>query len=149
LKFTQGSEYHLKYFGIFENRQKAGSMSFTMEIRLEGNILIATVMGELDMPSYQSMREHVRASLEQSGAQHVLIDLRGAVVQVSLIDVFDAASTNVDIFDRSGKYAIVYSETTLPEAQVHFGESVARTRGAQFRVFVDLALAQEWLNGTD
>jgi hypothetical protein len=149
LVLTQGSEYYFMCPAVFEDPRRDGLMPFTIEIRPEGKILTATVIGDLDKSSYQSMREHVYTSLKQSGAQHVLLDLRSAVVQVSLLDVFDAASTNADIFDRSCKYAIVYSETTLPEAQVHFGESVARNRGAQFRVFLDLAPAQEWLNGTD
>jgi hypothetical protein len=123
-------------------------MDFSIEIKPEGNILIATVVGELDEKAYVEMRNQVKASLEKTGAQHILLDLRRCVVQVSMMGVFRTAASNVEIFPPGIKYAVVYSAQTLPEDNAHFGETVARNRGAHFRVFNDMAVAQKWLGAS-
>ena len=120
-------------------------MGFSVEIQLQGQVVMATVVGELDEVNYLSMRGQVRASLVQAGAQGVLLDLRRAVVQASLPGIFNVAASNVEAIPDECKYAIVYSEHTLPEADAQFGETVARNRGAQLRAFSDLAAAQAWL----
>ena len=121
-------------------------MDRSIEIKSVGNILIATVVGELDESAYLAMRDQVRASLEKTGAQHILLDLRRCVMRVFLAEVFKVAASNVEVIPPAAKYAVVYSAHTLPEADVQFGELVARNRGAQLRAFTDLIEAQAWLS---
>jgi hypothetical protein len=120
-------------------------MTFTVEYNLNGNILVAKVVGELDLQTYLSMRQKVKDMVNQTGAQHILLDLRRVVLHVSFIDIFEAASTHVEVFDRDKKYAIVYSLQTMAQGNVNFGETVARNRGSQFKVFLDIKEAKEWL----
>ncbi len=124
-------------------------MDYSIEIKVEGNILIATVAGELGEKAYLAMRDQVRASLERLGAQHILLDIRHVVLWASLTEIFMTAVSNVGVIPKGTKYAIVYSEQTVSEANAQFGELVARNRGGQLRAFTDMALARGWLSAPD
>jgi hypothetical protein len=124
-------------------------MNFTINSKREGKILIATVVGRLDLQAYLSMRKTVRDSLEKTESQDILLDLQRAIVQVSFMEVFNAASTNVELFTYPKKYAIVYSAETIQEENAKFGETVAQNRGSNFRVFKDIDLAKEWLHQSE
>jgi hypothetical protein len=59
--------------------------------------------------------------------------------------VFAVAASNPDVIPRGRKYAVVYSEQTLPAEKAVFGENVARNRGAWLSTFTDIEEAWRWL----
>ena len=106
---------------------------------------MATVVGPLDLKDYLSVREGVRSRLETTHAPSVLLDIRSAVLRVSVMEVFDAAASTADVIPHGVRYAIVFSAQTLPIHDARFGENVARNRGAQLKAFTDISRAREWL----
>ncbi len=124
-------------------------MTYTINFSQEDNILIADVAGTLDMPAYISMRNQIREFLEARKLEKILLDLSHARVKVSFIDIYTAASTNIAVFPSIRKYAIVYSADTLKEESILFGETVAKNRGSNFRVFSEIGPAKEWLAGSE
>jgi hypothetical protein len=121
------------------------AMDWFVETGTEGDTLVATVRGELGKADYLALREKVRSSLEETGTRHVLLDIRGAILQVSTMGVFAMAASNPDVIPRGRKYAVVYSLRTLPADNAVFGENVARNRGALLSAFTDIEEAKRWL----
>jgi hypothetical protein len=124
-------------------------MGWSIETKTEGDILVATVKGDLAKADYLAVREKVRSSLEETGTHHVLLDIRQAILQVSTMGIFSVASSNPDVIPRGRKYAVVYSAQTLPAENAVFGENVARNRGAWLSSFTDIEAARRWLTSED
>jgi hypothetical protein len=120
-------------------------MDWSIEIRHDGETLVATVTGELDLKSYLSARDHVRQHLDAVHSRAVLFDIRDTVLHVSILDVFEAASSNPEVIPGGTRYAIVISPQAVPASSVAFGETVAANRGALLRAFSDVARARQWL----
>jgi hypothetical protein len=55
-------------------------MVWYVETKTEGDILVATVRGDLEKADYLAVREKVRSSLEETGTHHVLLDIRQAIL---------------------------------------------------------------------
>ncbi|MDD5095395.1 MAG: STAS/SEC14 domain-containing protein [Dehalococcoidia bacterium] len=121
-------------------------MDWSIEIKTEDDVLVATVTGELDEKRYLAMRDRVLLSLGETDARHILVDVRHAVVRISTMGIFALATSNRDAIPRGVKYAVVFSRHTLPAANASFGENVARNRGAQMKSFTDIAEAERWLS---
>ncbi len=120
-------------------------MDWSIEVRQDGDILVATVTGELDLKAYLSARDQVRKHLDTTHSRSVLFDIRATVLHLSTLDVFDAAASNPGVIPSGTRYAIVISPQAVSLSNVTFGETVAANRGALLRAFTDISQAREWL----
>jgi hypothetical protein len=120
-------------------------MDWSIEVRQDGDILVATVTGELDLKAYLSARDQVRKHLDATHSRGVLFDIRATVLHLSTLDVFDAAASNPGVIPSGTRYAIVFSPQSVSVPNVNFGETVATNRGAMLRAFSDVSQARQWL----
>jgi hypothetical protein len=120
-------------------------MDWSIEVRQDGDILVATVTGELDLKAYLSARDQIRKHLDATHSRSVLFDIRATVLHLSTLDVFDAASSNPGVIPGGTRYAIVFSPQGVPASNISFGETVASNRGAMLRAFSDISQARQWL----
>jgi hypothetical protein len=122
-------------------------MDWSIEIKVDGDVLVAAVDGGLNAKAYIAAREKVRSALEKSRAQCVLFDIRRAVLHLTTMDVFDVAASNSQVIPPSTPCAVVFSSDTMSMRDARFGEDVARNRGACLKAFTDIAKAKQWLVG--
>lgn len=123
-------------------------MDWSLETKIEEDILVATITGTLDKNAYLAARDKVLSLFkETANTRHILIDIRHAVLRISVMGIFEVAETSHEVIPPLTKYAVVYSSSTLQERNCHFGENVAVNRGANLKVFTDIAEAKQWLTG--
>jgi hypothetical protein len=120
-------------------------MDCFVKVSSDGKALISTAVGEFDEAAYLLMQSKIVDSIKSCNAKNILIDIRRAVVHASVMEIYQFASSSVKIFPLGYRYAIVYSEKTMSEEDVKFGETVALNRGGLVKVFRNISKAKKWL----
>ena len=120
-------------------------MNWSVEMEVQGDILIATVTGDLKEGDYRAARDKVCSYIKENKVHNVLFDVRQAVLHISTIGIFSIAASYPEVIPPGTMYTIVYSSKSLPAADFIFYENVARNRGACLKVFSDIVEAKQWL----
>lgn len=120
--------------------------SYDLHCEVRGSYLFAQVRGEADSFEISlGYWKEIATELRRSGLRRVLV-VEELKAPSSAVDTFEVASRLAEIGFRGVSVAFVDMELDhLPDNL--FGENVARNRGVNGRVFNNLALAQEWLEG--
>ena len=120
-------------------------MDWSVEMDVQGDILIATVTGDLKEGDYRAARDKVRLCIQEKNLHSVLFDIRHAVLNISTIGIFSIAASYPEVIPPGTMYAIVYSSDSLSTADFDFYENVARNRGACLKMFSNITEAKQWL----
>lgn len=120
-------------------------MNWSVEMEMQGDIIIATVTGDLKEGDYRAARDKVRSYIKERDVHSVLFDVRQAVLHISTIGIFSIAASYPEVIPPGTMYAVVFSSESLSAADFDFYENVARNRGACLKVFSDIAKAKQWL----
>jgi hypothetical protein len=118
-------------------------MSIQLQMEQRPGYLAARFIGagvvEEVWRQFESVAEHCKRTKNDK----LLVDVRGAEANISLIDRFQIAEES-QIFKRYGLKIATVDNPWQRDPQ-RFGEMVARTRGVNVRAFSDFHAAEEWL----
>lgn len=120
-------------------------MDCFVKVSSDGKTIICIAEGQLDNADYSLMRNKIVDAVKRCHARHILLDIRQAIVAASVTEIYQATASSIQMFPLGFKYAIVYSEKTMPEENAIFGETVARNRGGLVKIFKDISEAKRWL----
>jgi hypothetical protein len=113
--------------------------------RTEKGILFVTITGHRTLhPVLAALADSVEITKER-GIRRVLVDIRNAGLHVSTNDIFQFASSLVDVCSRDTRPAIVFSPETYAPEDARFTENVAVNRGVLLKTFTELSDARDWL----
>ena len=120
-------------------------MSRSIEIEDRDDFVLIVYSGEFDM---QSARETIDRILQACSEKHcsaALLDCRNMTGVVTTLDRFEAATYGQGIKDTVSRMAVVGPPGLVLSGP--FFENVARNRGLNLRVFLDMDKAVGWLKG--
>ena len=112
-----------------------------ISIQHEGQLTVATVMGEFKIADYRQFEREVGAQLKRAGKINLLIDLRGMLdytLDVALEDIKFAREHAHDM----GRIAVI-SEQEMVAWVALLSDLFLDT---EIQVFDDEAMAREWLD---
>jgi len=121
-------------------------MSFQLTIDRQPNYLYAKVTGVNSPQTVRGYFAEVRAACERHHCPSVLIEEQLEGPRLSLMEVFQLVSEGCQSV-WPAVHRIAYVDVNGPPVGGHmpFAETVAVNRGAQVRVFADVAAAENWL----
>ncbi len=126
-------------------------MDFTIELVKDQKIVFAVAKGEWDSTTDNSMIYKVMEMVDETGAQMVLLDIRGLSFNFPIVQVFERAKEMREQRRQFGKVsakaAIVFTPEPKTEQDMKFFENAARNRGLPYRTFNDFENAMAWLTG--
>jgi len=91
------------------------------------------------LAAFGKAAEHCRAG----GSRRILMDLTEATGEFDMMDRFSVAKEVSEVWDRDVRMAVLGMERL--RVSDNFGETVARNRGVDLRVFFSLEAAVAWL----
>jgi hypothetical protein len=121
-------------------------MSFQLTIDRRPNYLHVKVTGVNSPQTVRGYFAEVRAACERDHCPNVLIEEQLEGPRLSLLEVFQLVSEgSQSVWPKV--HRIAYVDVNGPPVGGHmpFAETVAVNRGAQVRVFADVAAAENWL----
>jgi len=123
-------------------------MSFQISIDRRPNYLYAKVTGVNSPQTVRGYFAEVRAACQRYDCPSVLIEEQLEGPRLSLLEVFQLVSEGSQSV-WPAVHRIAYVDVNGPPIGSHmpFAETVAVNRGAQVRVFADVAAAEAWLIG--
>lgn len=116
----------------------------SIELKWEGDLLIVTVSGTWTKSDHLQSREKVRSIFNEIRITNILYDIRKTTIPISLLELFEFASSNSIFFPRGICQAIVFSPTTFSCSNARFAETVACNRGSIMKWFNNINDAKKW-----
>ena len=100
--------------------------------------------GILDLSASRSLLKDLVTQFDTAGRYRVLVDLRGAEVRLSTIEIYQVG---VAVASETALAHEMIALLAPPEKKVDVGffESVSRNRGALLRAFTEFETAITWL----
>jgi hypothetical protein len=107
------------------------------------DLLLVTAHGKFDAEWFENLISTLATKANESYAKAVLLDMHGVSGAWSVTERYNAARV-AENSRLTIPIAIVSSETLLDPQ--HIGEVMARNRGVNVRVFLDIEEAKIWLD---
>jgi hypothetical protein len=117
-------------------------MSFTIKAIDAGQYVLIEHEGPLTREQFEEARAVARIILDEHRWNKLLVDLRGMVARMPIVDVYYVMESNRKILPYI-KIALVFSQNLEEEGR--FAQNVAENRGIHLRAFVDVKKAEAWL----
>ncbi len=118
-------------------------MSVQFKIEHKENWLVAHMTGKADTRDIPKRYAELADLCEQSGKIKIIVDITGSYVPQSTYDKFEMGEHAIIFTLRHIQVAVLAKVEQIDPQR--FGESVAKTRGANLRLFTDMDSAEEWL----
>jgi len=131
------------------NRGKMGEASCELVIHSDLSIVEIRHCGILGVADAYGVRGEVARIMAEKEIRLVLVDVRGARVSASTMELFDFHATEPRSLPSGTKFALVYSPAAWDPDSVAFAESVSANRGLNKRSFMDRAEAIRWLTDSE
>jgi hypothetical protein len=125
-------------------------MDYVIEHDQDQQMLIVTATGKWELDKDNEMIRQIMKAVEESGSKKVLVDMRELYFNLPMIHLYERAQglryQRLNSRITSRKVALVYTAHTRKiDEDLIFFETAARNRNLPYRVFKDLAEAQQWL----
>ncbi len=118
-------------------------MSVQFKIEQKEDWVVAHLTGKVDIRGIPIRYEELAKLCERSNKTKLIVDITGVFVPQSTYDKFEMGEHAI-IFTLHHIQVAVLAKSEQIDLQ-RFGESVAKTRGANLRLFTDVESAEEWL----
>ena len=120
-------------------------MAQTIEIHDKDDFILAVYSGEFDSQSAKETIDRILQACSEKHCSAALLDCRNMTGQITTFDRYDAATYGQVIKGIVTRMAVVGPPAfVLPDS---FFENVARNRGLNLRVFIEMDKAVGWLMG--
>lgn len=121
-------------------------MSFETKLEAKDDYLHFTSHGQFELDAFLELLKSVISTAKQRDVSRAFIDIRGIEGTISTFERFQLGACFADQqleqhFEL--QLCMVGMEPIIDESR--FGETVARNRGANSRVFTDVKEGMEWL----
>ena len=120
-------------------------MSRSIELEDKDDFVLIVYSGEFDMQSAKETIDRILQACSEKHCSTALLDCRNMTEIITTLDRFEAAIYGQVIKDTVSRMAVVGPPGLV--LLVHFFENVARNRGLNMRVFLDMDKAVGWLKG--
>ena len=129
-------------------------MSMGLDIRQEEDYLHVRVTGNATLPESNAAAERMFSTVADMNATRILVDCRELKsTPLPTMEVFQHAEFLADQFQKyarrgllgNARFAYVFADQLADDELNRFGETVALNRGANIRVFNELAEALRFL----
>jgi hypothetical protein len=118
-------------------------MSHTLAYHPENDYIELLVEGVFDLTRLKRLAPEVARLSAESGSLHILNDMSGATIDVSILEIYSNPQQMDDAgISRSTRRALVVPPNF---EHAHFLETVTRNRGHNLRVFTSRDEALAWL----
>ncbi len=126
-------------------------MEYTIQLREDQKIILVTAWGEWDASIDNNMVYQILETIDSSGYQNVLLDLRELQFDFPVFQIFGRAKEvreqRRQFGKGSSKTALMYSPRNPKiEEDMQFFENASRNRGLPYRTFTDVEDAIMWLS---
>lgn len=118
-------------------------MSIQLQLQELPGYVVANFIGDGAPEEIWQNFDRIAERCDRAGNKKVLIDSTGINGELSFIDKYFLGE-NAQIFARHGLKIATVLRSELIDSQ-KFGETVARNRGVNVRVFADVPSAKSWL----
>lgn len=117
------------------------------EYEIRDAVLHAVITGDYSAAHARQNKANIARLINESGVRRGLIDLRGAMITQSTIDIYEINSSIDGDIPRDVRFAFVYSPATFTTELAEFAENVLVNAGHDARVCVDPDEALRWVKG--
>ena len=127
-------------------------MNYTVQLREDLKLILATASGEWEPQKDNAMVHEIMETVDASGSRKVLLDIRGLQFDLPIIQIFERVKEmrekRREFGISSTKAAIVYSAANEKlDKDLAFFETASVNRGLPYRTFKDMDDAMAWLLG--
>ena len=122
-------------------------MPYKLEITKEDGYLHARASGQRSLDTIIAVAKEVVGASAKHGYDRVLVDVRELEGEMGVFDAYSIPAEQFPLLKKLGvlKKAVIVDSEERRERYLFF-ESVARSRGFNFRAFGDIDAAVKWLH---
>lgn len=125
-------------------------MSLSLAYDAEANWIVVRGEGLIRLRELQVIMPDVAIQLKAQDCFQVLVDFREATLKLSILDLYAVPRLVLDLANTFGRPVHNFQRAVVVRAATDYSaffETVSRMNGQNVKVFDDIELAKQWLQG--